>query len=91
MAVRAPSGTQLDVPIPKAVSSASLEPAVVSRFVLSLFQMGGFSMCIHLLAGLEQPHKVPDPPEKHQWAHRCRTSKQTLCQLCSCCTAGPTA
>lgn len=35
LAVRAPTGTQLDVPIPKAVSSAPLEPNIAYCFWFS--------------------------------------------------------
>lgn len=91
LAVRAPTGTQLDVPIPKAVSPASLEPAVVYCFWFSFILVRCFSMIVCLLSGPELPGKVPGLPEKHQWANRCRASEQMLCQLFSCRTASPTA
>lgn len=74
LAVRAPSGTQLDVPIPKAVSSASPEPDLLC----SLAFLGVFLRMVYYvhtpLSGPELPGKVPDPSEKHQWADRCRAS-----------------
>lgn len=67
MAVRGPSGTQLDVPIPKAVSPAPLELTIYAAL-----NSDGMTwcVCIHLLLGPEQPGKVPDLSEKHQRTHR---------------------
>lgn len=58
LAVRAPSGTQLDVPIPKAVSPALLEPTALSSFLLPIRWDDLVCACIFF--------QVQDSPAKYQ-------------------------
>lgn len=86
LAVRAPAGTQLEVPIPKAVSLEALN----RRMTFYYGRLESHDCISLILPGAEQPCKVPDLSEEHQWANRCRAAEQMHRQLLYCCAASST-
>lgn len=88
LAVRAPAGTQLEVPIPKAVSVEPLDATIEWCFIMDDLK----ATIVHLIpSGAKQPCKVPDLSEEHQWANRCPAAEQMHCRLLYCCAASSTA
>lgn len=78
--MRAPTGTKLEVPIPKVVSWISPETLC---FVFLFYWFANPD------SGPQLSNQIPDLPEEHQRPNRCPASKQTLRQLPSSGPAGP--
>lgn len=80
--MRAPTGTKLEVPIPKVVSCISPE-TLCFLFLLYLFA--------NLDSDPQFSNQIPALLEEHQRPNRGAASKQRLSQFPSAGTAGPTA
>lgn len=80
--MRAPTGTKLEVPIPKVVSRIS--PETLCFAIL-------FYWFANPDSGPQLSNQIPDLPEEHQRPNRCPASKQTLRQLPSSGPAGAAA
>lgn len=85
LAIRAPIGTQLEVPIPESVGYVSCILGSVlssSHPCVSCITLG-----VTCHSDSQWTEEVPDPPEKRDWSHWGFTGQQRPIQCLPCCVA----
>lgn len=68
LAIRAPIGTQLEVPIPEAVSCVCM--VCVGQVHLLLFCFMSQTGCLCVYPGPQRAKKIPDPSQEFIWSYR---------------------